>query len=153
MNTEPFVLKKRSITALCLLSAGLLSADAATTWNGSTSGSWATLANWTSTLPAGDLLTYGAGTGVGIAAVLYLLFASRGSSALGTYLTEDAVIGKLTVTTSASGTLAPTRSVDVGSELSGTIEAVLVECAGDRAEAARRLGISRTTLWRKLKGP
>ena len=65
--------------------------------------------------------------GVGIAAVLYLLFASRGSSALGTYLTEDAVIGKLTVTTSASGTLAPTRSVDVGSELSGTIEAVLVE--------------------------
>ncbi len=33
------------------------------------------------------------------------------------------------------------------------IEAMLAACDGDRAEAARRLGISRTTLWRKLKGP
>lgn len=32
-------------------------------------------------------------------------------------------------------------------------EAVLAECAGDKAEACRRLGVSRTTLWRKLKGP
>jgi propionate catabolism operon transcriptional regulator len=30
------------------------------------------------------------------------------------------------------------------------IESVLQACEGDRAEAARRLGISRTTLWRKL---
>src|SRR3989344_2496900 len=35
----------------------------------------------------------------------------------------------------------------------GRIEALLAECGGDRGEAARRLGISRTTLWRKLKGP
>ena len=45
----------------------------------------------------------------------------------GSYLTEDDVTGPLTVSISASGTLQPTRSVDVGSELSGTLEAVLVE--------------------------
>ena len=45
----------------------------------------------------------------------------------GSYLTEDVVTGPLTVSISASGTLQPTRSVDVGSELSGTLEAVLVE--------------------------
>ena len=41
------------------------------------------------------------------------------------YLTEEAVTGNLVVSISASGTLQPTRSVDVGSELSGTLEAVL----------------------------
>ncbi|HRH82293.1 MAG TPA: propionate catabolism operon regulatory protein PrpR [Thiobacillaceae bacterium] len=32
------------------------------------------------------------------------------------------------------------------------IRRVLAECGGDRTEAARRLGISRTTLWRRLGG-
>lgn len=45
----------------------------------------------------------------------------------GRFLTEDAARGNLVVTIAASGTLQPTRSVDVGSELSGTLEAVLVE--------------------------
>ncbi len=45
----------------------------------------------------------------------------------GNYLTEAAAVDDLVVSISANGTLAPTRSVDVGSELSGTIEAVLVE--------------------------
>ena len=31
------------------------------------------------------------------------------------------------------------------------IQRVLNACDGDKAEAARRLGVSRTTLWRKLK--
>jgi HlyD family secretion protein len=44
----------------------------------------------------------------------------------GRYLSTEASTGKLTVTIAASGTLQPTRSVDVGSELSGTLEAVLV---------------------------
>jgi transcriptional regulator, propionate catabolism operon regulatory protein len=33
----------------------------------------------------------------------------------------------------------------------GDIASVLRECGGNRAEAARRLGVSRSTLWRKLK--
>ncbi len=43
------------------------------------------------------------------------------------YLTEEAKRGNLVVTVSATGTLQPTNQVDVGSELSGTIESVLVD--------------------------
>ncbi len=32
------------------------------------------------------------------------------------------------------------------------VERVLAECGGNQSEAARRLGIGRTTLWRKLRG-
>lgn len=64
------------------------------------------------------------------ALVLVVLLASlllgSGGSQQGQYVTEDAANGNLVVTISASGTLQPTRSVDVGSELSGTLEAVLV---------------------------
>lgn len=42
------------------------------------------------------------------------------------YRTEEAQLGDLTVTVSATGNLQPTTSVDVGSELSGTIDAVFV---------------------------
>lgn len=64
--------------------------------------------------------------GIG-AVILFALFSGNGDDASGHYLTEDAVAGKLVVSISASGTLQPTRSVDVGSELSGTLEAVLAE--------------------------
>ena len=53
------------------------------------------------------------------------LMSAGGNGAGGSYLTEEATRGKLVVSISASGTLQPTRSVDVGSELSGTLEAVL----------------------------
>jgi HlyD family secretion protein len=61
------------------------------------------------------------------AAVLLFLIFGRGGNAGGNYLTEHAATGNLVVSISASGALQPTRSVDVGSELSGTLEAVLVE--------------------------
>jgi len=44
----------------------------------------------------------------------------------GTYLTDKTGIGPLIVRIAASGTLKPTRAVDVGSELSGTLDSVLV---------------------------
>jgi len=57
----------------------------------------------------------------------FLLLPGGNGRQQGRFLTEDAARGNLVVTISASGTLQPTRSVDVGSELSGTLEAVLVE--------------------------
>lgn len=53
------------------------------------------------------------------------LMSVGGNGTGGSFLTEEATTGKLVVSISASGTLQPTRSVDVGSELSGTLEAVL----------------------------
>lgn len=59
--------------------------------------------------------------------VVFFLFFDDGNKAGGQYITDRAVTGNLVVSISASGTLQPTRSVDVGSELSGTLEAVLAE--------------------------
>lgn len=61
-----------------------------------------------------------------IVILLVLLLPSGGASQQGRYVVEDAAMGNLIVTVSANGTLQPTRSVDVGSELSGILEAVLV---------------------------
>jgi HlyD family secretion protein len=59
-----------------------------------------------------------------VAGIIALL--PGGGEQQGSYVTEEAAMGKLLVSISASGTLQPTRSVDIGSELSGTLEAVLV---------------------------
>lgn len=56
-----------------------------------------------------------------------LLFGRGGNGATGQYVTEEIGLGNLLVTASASGTLQPTKSVDVGSELSGTLASVLVQ--------------------------
>ncbi len=61
-----------------------------------------------------------------LAVALLAILIPGGSSQPARYVTEEAATGNLVVTISASGTLQPTRSVDVGSELSGTLEAVLV---------------------------
>ena len=58
---------------------------------------------------------------------LAVALAGRNGAPTGQYLTEAAATGPLTVKVSASGTLAPTKSVDVGSELSGTLESVLAQ--------------------------
>ncbi len=44
-----------------------------------------------------------------------------------TYITQPATRGDLTVTVTATGTLAPTNQVDVGIEVSGTVKEVLVD--------------------------
>jgi HlyD family secretion protein len=54
------------------------------------------------------------------------LYGVGGSAPKINYITEEAILGPITVSVSASGTLNPTSAVDVGSELSGTLEAVLV---------------------------
>jgi HlyD family secretion protein len=61
-----------------------------------------------------------------IVALLIGLFGFGGTSPTVNYITEETTLGPITVTVSASGTLEPTRAVDVGSELSGTLESVLV---------------------------
>lgn len=59
--------------------------------------------------------------------VLWFWLGSGSQRAAGTYSTEAAASGNLVVTASASGTIQPTKSVDVGSELSGTLVKVLAQ--------------------------
>ena len=67
--------------------------------------------------------------GGGALAVLALLAMAMagGDGPAGQFVTEEASTGNLVVTASASGTLAPTKSIDVGSELSGTLASVLAQ--------------------------
>ena len=52
---------------------------------------------------------------------------SQARNAAPSYVTEPASKGDLTLTVTANGTLQPTRSVSIGSELSGTVLRVLVD--------------------------
>ena len=67
--------------------------------------------------------------GAAVLIVLFLItFLFSGSQKKeGQYVMEDATMGNLVVTVSASGTLQPTKSIDVGSEQSGTLAKVLAE--------------------------
>jgi HlyD family secretion protein len=64
---------------------------------------------------------------VGLAAGLYLRYGAERGAEGPRYVTESVTRGELVVSVSATGNLQPTNKVDVGSELSGTIEAVLVD--------------------------
>ena len=57
----------------------------------------------------------------------YFWQTSQASKAAPLYVTEAATKGNLTLSVSANGTLQPTRSVSIGSELSGTVLRVLVD--------------------------
>ena len=58
---------------------------------------------------------------------VYYWQSSANSSAAPVFVTEPAAKGNLTLSVSANGTLQPTTSVNIGSELSGTVLRVLVD--------------------------
>lgn len=70
---------------------------------------------------------------IGVAALLvaaggvYAWQSSKAANAAPSYVTEAVRRGNLTLSVAANGTLQPTRSVTIGSELSGTVRNVLVD--------------------------
>jgi HlyD family secretion protein len=82
--------------------------------------------------------------GVGALLLIWLLFAMFGSSTKTEYATQDVTKGNLTVTVSATGKLAPTNQVQVGSELSGLVETVLVD-VNDRVVKGQALAVLDTS--------
>ncbi len=72
-----------------------------------------------------------------LAAIVLRLF-GNGNSQTVRYKTAEVTRGNLTVTVTATGTLEPVNQVEVGSEISGTIRAVLVDF-NDRVEQGQVL--------------
>lgn len=68
-----------------------------------------------------------AGAGLLVVLMAVVLFSGGNNGVTGQYVSEEIATGQLLVTASASGTLQPTKSVDVGSELSGTLASVLAQ--------------------------
>ena len=68
-----------------------------------------------------------AGLALALAAGVYYWQSNGKSSAAPVFVTEPAKKGQLTLSVSANGTLQPTTSVNIGSELSGTVLRVLVD--------------------------
>ncbi|MDZ4238253.1 MAG: efflux RND transporter periplasmic adaptor subunit [Hydrogenophaga sp.] len=68
----------------------------------------------------------------------YYWQAQKQTSAAPVYVTEALRKGNLTLTVSANGTLQPTRAVNIGSELSGTVKRVLVD-VNDRIKTGQVL--------------
>jgi HlyD family secretion protein len=84
---------------------------------------------------------------VGVVVLLAVLLLSRvffGGATATQYSTEEAARGNLTVTVSATGKLAPTNQVQVGSELSGLVETVTVD-VNDRVVKGQPLAVLDTS--------
>jgi HlyD family secretion protein len=70
---------------------------------------------------------------VGLAVLVMLITgvrywqAKRAENALPSYTTQEVIRGNLTLTVTANGTIQPTRSINIGSELSGTVRKVNVD--------------------------
>lgn len=73
-----------------------------------------------------------------LAGGLYYWQAQKKASAAPAYVTQAVGKGKLTLNVSANGTLQPTRAVNIGSELSGTVKRVLVD-VNDRIQKGQIL--------------
>ncbi|CAN5372048.1 efflux RND transporter periplasmic adaptor subunit [soil metagenome] len=80
------------------------------------------------------------GIAVGVILLLLLLWHFFGASDGVKYSTVPAERGNLTVTVSATGKLAPTNQVDVGSELSGLVTKVVVD-VNDHVTAGQPLAL------------
>lgn len=77
-------------------------------------------------------------------AIVFVLFRVFGGSTETKYATDDVERGALTVTVSATGKLAPTNQVQVGSELSGLVETVTVD-VNDRVVKGQPLAVLDTS--------
>lgn len=86
---------------------------------------------------------YGKWVAIGIGVILLLMLLNRiifGGATATQYATEQAQIGNLTVSVSATGKLAPTNQVIVGSQLSGLVTKVVVD-VNDRVTAGQALAL------------
>jgi len=70
----------------------------------------------------------------------WLWSGSQAQKATPVFVTEPLRRGDVTLTVSANGTLQPTRSVNIGSELSGTVRKVFVD-VNDRVKAGQVLAV------------
>ncbi len=74
-----------------------------------------------------SMLWIALGIALAIGAGIYYWQSNAKSSAAPVFVTEPAAKGSLTLSVTANGTLQPTTSVNIGSELSGTVLRVLVD--------------------------
>ena len=72
-------------------------------------------------------LWLGAALALGCAAALYFWLADDRNNAAPSYVTEPVRRGNQTLTVAANGSIVPTRAVNIGSELSGTVVQVFVD--------------------------